>query len=200
MGTYLFVGLFAVLALLPLMATKLPVGGAVSGLTILFRKIVSICFWVSATAGLMIAFVQLAALVTRNVFGVNFIWLQESALYLFAVMFLLSTGAILLADGHVRVDVFYGKWGARRQKLIDLFGLYFFVFPIAALVMVAAAPYVVASWATMEGSADPGGIQAVFLLKTLIPIFGAILAMGTFVRVQDVLTGYRPGGDHGHVG
>ena len=99
-------------------------------------------------------------------------------------MFLLAGGAALLADEHVRVDVFYTRWSARRRALVDLAGLTVFVLPVCALIVIAAGPYVAASWAELERSPEPSGIHLVYLLKTLIPAFGVILALAAFVRME----------------
>ncbi|MEM9233821.1 MAG: TRAP transporter small permease subunit [Pseudomonadota bacterium] len=162
---------------------KSPLGGVVRGL----RGIVRGAFLISAVCSALVAVSQIAVVVTRNLFGVNFIWLQESALYYFGAMFLLAGGAILLMDAHVRVDVFYAKWSEARQRWVNLAGLYLFVIPVGMLIIWASTPYVAASWATFEGSSDPSGIQGVFLLKTLVPVFGALLIMAATVRAAELL-------------
>lgn len=157
------------------------------------ERLVRGAFYLSAGCGLLIALAQMAAVISRNVFGVNFIWLQESAIYLFAAMFLMAGGAVLLMDAHVRVDIFYARWTEKRQRWINLAGLHFFVIPVGLLIIWASAPYVHTSWSSFEGSQDPSGIQGVFLLKTLIPVFGALLIMAAAVRVGDLLEGRRHG-------
>ncbi|WOI54523.1 TRAP transporter small permease subunit [Parvularcula sp. LCG005] len=197
MVSALFYCLFAAIVLVPLIP-RLAGSPFVGGMAAAARHLVQAAFWLAAGTALLIAMAQMAALVTRNIFGINFIWLQESALYLFGAMFLLSSGAILIADGHVRVDVFYSQWTERRQRFVNLVGLYLFVFPVAALVINASLPYVLTSWQTLEGSPEPNGIQAVFLLKSLIPIFGFLLACGAFVRVNDLLSAASMSGTASH--
>ena len=46
---------------------------------------------------------------------------------------------------------------------------------MAALVFFASLPYVSASWRVLEGSAEVGGIPAVFLLKSLLPVTALLL-------------------------
>jgi TRAP-type mannitol/chloroaromatic compound transport system permease small subunit len=43
--------------------------------------------------------------------------------------------------------------------------------------IVLAFPYVVRSWTILERSRESGGLPLVFLLKTLIPAFAALLAL-----------------------
>lgn len=152
-----------------------------------FSRLTSFALKISAVSGLAIALVQMFTLITRNIFGVNFIAVQESLLYLFGVMILLGAGGILLADGHVRVDVFYSQWTNRRKRLIDVLGTYIFLLPVCILIAFAAEPYVTQSWAVLERSQEPTGIPAVFLLKSLVPIFSVLVGMAGIVRLHHLL-------------
>lgn len=130
--------------------------------------------------------VQATIVVLRSVFSVNFIWLQESTLYLFGAMFLLSSGALLLSEGHVRVDIFYGKLSEKRQQLIDLAGMVLFVLPVSALIILVSWDYVMISWAQLERSQETSGIHAVFLMKSMIPAFAALLILSAELRIMDL--------------
>ena len=147
---------------------------------------------------LAMAFVQFGVVVLRYVFGVNFIFMQESITYLHGAVFLLAAGYALIADGHVRVDIFYREAPARRKALIDLLGTYLFLFPICLLLLWTASPYVANSWAVREGSTETSGIQAVYLLKSLIPVFAVLLAMAGFTiaaKAGQTLRGKPSGGE-----
>ena len=65
---------------------------------------------------LVMALVQFAVVVLRYVFGVNFIFMQESITYMHGAVFLLAGGYALLTDDHVRVDIFYGSASPKRSK------------------------------------------------------------------------------------
>ena len=124
-------------------------------------------------------------MVLRYVFGWNSIFLQESVTYLHGSIFLLAGGYALLTNDHVRVDIFYGSASPRRRAMIDLFGCYSFLFPFCLLTIAMAAPYVANSWTAMEGSMEPSGIPAMFLLKSLIPVFALLLLAAGFVTAAD---------------
>ena len=160
----------------------------------LFRIVVNAAFALAAGAGLLMAVAQMAIIVTRNVFEVSFIWFEEIPFYLFGVMFLLSGGAILLMDAHVRVDVLYSKWTEKRQRLVDLLGLYLFTAPFGALIMIAAVPFV--ARAAGDGALNPGGIPGVLYLKALIPLFGLTVVLASAVRASDLLSGNAPHAEH----
>ncbi len=141
------------------------------------------------------ALVQFAVVVMRYVFGINFIWMQESVTYMHGAVFLAASGYALLTDDHVRVDIFYREAPAKRKALVDLLGTYLFLFPFCLLILWTASPYVGQAWAVQEGSPEQSGIQGVFLLKSLIPIFALLLAMAGFVtaaRACETLKGARP--------
>ncbi len=131
-------------------------------------------------AALLMALTQVTIVVMRYVFGINFIWLQESILYMFGFLFLLTSGYALINDEHVRVDIFYREAPKKRKALVDFVGTYIFLFPICILIIWAGGAYVARSWQVMEGSTEASGIQAVFLLKSMIPIFATLLALAGF--------------------
>ncbi len=152
--------------------------------------------WV-AWAALAMVLVQFTVVIGRYIFGVNFIWMQESVIYLHGVMFMLGAGYTLLHDGHVRVDIWYREASPRFKARVDLAGATLFLLPVCGLIWFFSWPYVVNSWAVLEGSRETSGIQAVFALKSLLLLFvfllvlqgvsmiiGAALALGGGEREQ----------------
>ncbi len=131
----------------------------------------------AAWAALAMVIVQFAVVVLRHVFGLGSIMLQESVVYLHAILFMVGSGYTLLHGGHVRVDIFYRHAAARKKALIDLAGVVIFLIPVCLLIWWVSWPYVVNSWLIFEGSRETSGIQAVFLLKTVIPLFSALTLM-----------------------
>jgi TRAP-type mannitol/chloroaromatic compound transport system permease small subunit len=64
--------------------------------------------------------------------------------------------------------------------------------PVAALLLWVSLPYVADAWAVLERSRETSGIPAVFLLKTLIPVFAlqiGLQGLALAVRAADVLAG-----------
>jgi len=136
--------------------------------------------------------VQFSVVVLRYVFATSFVAMQESVVYVHATLFMLGIAYTLLHDGHVRVDVFYANWSPRRRALVDLLGALLAVAPFCLLVLWVCWPYVAQSWATREGSMAYGGIPFTYLLKSLIPVFAALLllqALSVAIRAGLVLAG-----------
>lgn len=137
---------------------------------------------------LMMVLLQFIVVLLRYVFGVSFIALNESVLYLHAALFMIGAGYTLLVNGHVRVDIFYAKAVRRHQAMIDIFGHLALLFPSMIMVLVFTWPSVRNAWAILEGPISVGGIPASFLLKSLIPAFALLLLIQSAAcLLRDVL-------------
>jgi TRAP-type mannitol/chloroaromatic compound transport system permease small subunit len=130
-----------------------------------------------AWAALALVAVQFAAVVLRYVFGIGWIWVEESIVYLHASVFMAGAAYTLLQDGHVRVDIFYRDADEISRARVDLFGTIFLLWPVSGLILLKGWPYVAASWAILEGSPETSGIPAVFVLKSLILVFAATMML-----------------------
>lgn len=126
---------------------------------------------------LLMVLAQFAIVVGRYVFGVNSIAAQESVLYMHSALFMLAAGYTLLVDKHVRVDVFYAGLRPRTQRRIDIFGHLVLLLPSMAALLYWSWPSVRNSWAILEGPIAVGGLEAVFLLKSLIPAFCVLVML-----------------------
>jgi len=129
---------------------------------------------------LFMVLVQFIVVVMRYVFGIGSIFMQESIVYMHAIVFLGAAGYTLLHDGHVRVDIFYGSASPRRKAQINLLGVLVFLWPVCILTLNVSERFVTSSWAVLEGSPEGSGIPAVFLLKTVIPVAIVLLMLQGF--------------------
>ena len=102
-------------------------------------------------------------------------WL-EIQWYLFGAVFLLGAGYTLKHNGHVRIDILYGRLGQRGQAWIDLLGGLFFLLPLAALMAWLSWPIFAEAWRTMEHSSDSGGLLR-WPVKLLLPLGFGLLAL-----------------------
>ena len=126
---------------------------------------------------LIMVLVQFCIVIGRYVFGFNSIAAQESVLYMHATLFMLGAGFTLLVDKHVRVDVFYAKVSEAARRRIDILGHVFLLIPSMTALVYWSWPSVRNSWAILEGPISVGGIEAVFLLKSLIPAFCILILL-----------------------
>ncbi|MBT8148464.1 MAG: TRAP transporter small permease subunit [Gammaproteobacteria bacterium] len=130
-----------------------------------------------AIAWLLLFMVAIESLVVILRYGMDLgsIAAQEAVTYLHATVFLLGAGYTLQRDEHVRVDIFYRRFTARRKAWVNLFGYLLFLLPVCCYIIWESWAYVAQAWSIKETSADSGGIAGVYLLKTLIPLFALLL-------------------------
>ena len=134
----------------------------------------------------------------RYVFNTSFVFIQELEWHLFAVLFLMAAGYTHLKGKHVRVDILYTRLSPRRQALVDLVFGVLFLFPTCFLLIKSSLPFVAHSWAVLEGSPDPGGLPARYLLKAVIPVGFILIGLQgiseTIKNTYIVLRGKLPSG------
>lgn len=130
-----------------------------------------------AWLALVVVLLQFALVVARYVFGLGSIWMTEAVIYAHATLFMLAAAWTLRAGGHVRVDIFYAEASPATRAKIDLAGAVLLLLPFALVLIWLSAPYAARSWAILERSQESSGLPLVFLLKTLIPTFAALMAL-----------------------
>lgn len=138
--------------------------------------------WLTLAMALTISVLVIA----RSLFNINSIAVQESVVYMHALVFLLCFSYTAYANGHVRVDIFYRRFSQPQKAWVDALGHVFLLFPFALFILFISWNYVLQSWGwqpstntwhVKEVSADPGGLPYVYLLKSLIPLTGIMLAI-----------------------
>ncbi len=127
--------------------------------------------------------------IQRYVFGIASTKLQESVIYMHALLFLLSSASTLLAGGHVRVDILYNRLGPRGKAWTDMAGVYLALLPMCWLILSTSQSYVGGAWRILERSRESDGLPLVFLLKTAIPVFAVMMAaQGAAMAARAALT------------
>jgi TRAP-type mannitol/chloroaromatic compound transport system permease small subunit len=102
-------------------------------------------------------------------------WL-EVQWYLFAAIFLLAAGYTLLRQEHVRIDVILGRFSRRTQVKVEIFGLLFFLLPIAFTVIDMVLPLVMRAYVSGEMSSNAGGLIR-WPVFALVPVGFGLLAL-----------------------
>lgn len=128
---------------------------------------------------LVMVVVTFVIVVLRYVFGIGFIWLQESVVWMHAMVFMLGAAYTLQQEEHVRIDIFYRDMSESRRAWVNVFGVLFFIFPICGFFMLTAMDYVTTSWEIHEVSRDSGGLAypAIPMLKSVLIVMPALLAL-----------------------
>lgn len=141
---------------------------------------------------LLMVLVTFVVVVMRYVFDAGFIWLQESVIWMHAVVFMLGAAYTLRHEDHVRVDVFYRTMSETRRAWVDLVGVIIFLWPLCFLLGWKSIDFVAASWRIHEASRESGGLPypLIPLLKTvllLMPVTVAMQGVSLFSRALKTL-------------
>ena len=148
----------------------------------------------SATTGraaswltLCMVLVTFVVVVMRYVFDAGFIWIQESVVWMHAVVFMLGAAYTLQEEEHVRVDIFYRDMSARRRAWVDLLGVLVFLLPLCAFLGWKSLDFVIQSWTIGETSREPGGLPYPFIplqksVILLMPVAVALQGLSLFLK------------------
>jgi len=120
---------------------------------------------------LFMVLITFLVVVLRYGFNLGWVAMQESVMYLHAMVFLLGAAHTLRVNQHVRVDIFYRQFGQKGQARVDIFGTLVLFMPVNFFVLAMSWDYVLSSWHVLESSPEAGGLPLVFLLKSLILLF-----------------------------
>ena len=88
--------------------------------------------------------------------------------YLFGLIFLSCGGFTLLRNEHVRIDLLSSKLSRRGQVWIDIFGIAFFLMPMATVITLLSWPVFINAWQSGEMSNSAGGL-IVWPARLMIP-------------------------------
>ena len=113
----------------------------------------------------------------RYLFSFSKNWIIELEWHMFAIIFLLGSAYALQAEKHVRVDVFYQRFSKKTQAVINLLGTLIFLIPWCYLVITTSYKFFINSWYIREGSSQPGGLPARYVIKGMIVVGFILLAM-----------------------
>lgn len=132
--------------------------------------------WVAWLA-LFMGLVTFIIVVMRYGFNSGSIKLQESVVYMHALLFMLCGAYCLQQDKHVRIDIFYSHLSLRGRAWIDLVGTVFFLLPGCIFLFIISLEYVFASWSYLESSQEPSGLPYVYLLKSVLLIMPLMITL-----------------------
>ncbi len=134
-----------------------------------------------AVSWLTVAMVIVTCLVVvmRYVFDAGLIWLQESIVWMHAVVFMVGAAYTLEQEEHVRVDVFYRGMAPRRRAWVDLAGVLLFLWPLCLFLAYTSFDFVAASFNIREASRESGGLPFPLLpiLKTALLVMPLTVAL-----------------------
>ncbi len=105
----------------------------------------------------------------RYGFSLGWIWAQELEWHIMVPICLLGMSYALRHGEHVRVDVLFQSFSPRNKQAVNVIAAALAML-LSLIVIWLSIPYFLLSWNIGEGSANPGGMDYRYIVKSLIPI------------------------------
>ena len=119
-------------------------------------------------------------------------WL-EIQWYLFAAVFMLGVGYVMLKNGHVRIDFISSRLSKKTNAIIDAVGIVVFTIPLSIIMINLGWPLFERAWQTGEMSQNAGGLIRWPVLG-LVPLGFAILltqSVSELIKRLAFINGHR---------
>jgi TRAP-type mannitol/chloroaromatic compound transport system permease small subunit len=145
----------------------------------LSRAIDAINTWIGRlTMWLVLAAVLISATnaIVRKAFNIGSNAFLEIQWYLFAAVFMLGVGHVMLKNAHVRIDFISSKLGKRTNAAIDAIGIVVFTIPLSIIMIDLGWPLFMRAWVSGEMSQNAGGLIR-WPVILLVPLGFAILLL-----------------------
>ncbi|MBL8330434.1 MAG: TRAP transporter small permease subunit [Rubrivivax sp.] len=130
--------------------------------------------------------------IVRKAFNIGSNAFLEIQWYLFAAVFMLGVGYVMLRNAHVRIDFISNKLSKRTNAIIDAIGIVIFTIPLSLIMIDLGWPLFVRAFETGEMSQNAGGLIR-WPVLLLVPMGFAILtlqAVSELIKRVGFLTGH----------
>ena len=144
-------------------------------LSLLINSINKFAGYLCASLVILMTLNVFLVVILRYLFGISFIWLQETYVWMHAYIFMVGAGFTYLNNAHVRIDIIYRNSSNSYRTIVDLVGNIFLLIPFLYIIWSYSFSFVYKSWQIGEISREAGGLQMLFLLKAAILIFAFLL-------------------------
>jgi TRAP-type mannitol/chloroaromatic compound transport system permease small subunit len=129
----------------------------------------------------------------RYIFNYSANWVIETEWHLFGLIFLLGSAYTLQEDKHVRVDLYYDTFSDRKKALVDILGAVFFLIPWSITGIVTCYKYASNSFYIREGSPNPDGLPALYIIKYVMVLAFILLLLQALVSISEKVKSLKTG-------
>lgn len=146
------------------------------------------------TMWLVLAAVLISAgnAIIRKAFNIGSNAFLEIQWYLFAAVFMLGVGYVMLKNAHVRIDFISSKLSKRTNAIIDTIGIVVFTIPLSIIMIDLGWPLFMRAYTSGEMSQNAGGLIR-WPVMGLVPAGFAILllqSVSELIKRIGFLTGH----------
>ena len=130
---------------------------------------------------------MIVIIVARYFIGIGLTGIQELVMYIHALIFLGCAGYVQYKDEHVRVDIFYRDASNKYKNKVNLILGILFLMPMVFVIGYFSIDLVEMSWKIKEISTEAGGLNYVYIQKTLILLFPLSLLLTIIYQLRKKL-------------
>ena len=130
---------------------------------------------------------MIVIIVARYFLGIGLTSIQELVMYIHALIFLGCAGYVQYKDEHVRVDIFYRDASNKYKNKVNLILGILFLMPMVFVIGYFSIDLVEMSWKIKEISTEAGGLNYVYIQKTLILLFPLSLLLTIIYQLRERL-------------
>jgi len=145
---------------------------------------------ITAWSSFALALVMGGNVLLRYGFNTGSVWSQELEWHLMSPICLFGMSYALRHGEHVRVDVLFASFSDRNKFLVEFISA-LLAMALSLIIIKLSWAYVMQSWNIGEGTANPGGISARYLLKGLIPLGFALLFLQSLAQAIQYFLAWR---------
>ena len=128
---------------------------------------------------------MIVIIVARYFLGIGLTGIQELVMYIHALIFLGCAGYVQYKDEHVRVDIFYRDASNKYKNKVNLILGILFLMPMVFVIGYFSIDLVEMSWKIKEISTEAGGLNYVYIQKTLILLFPLSLLLTIIYQLRE---------------
>lgn len=147
------------------------------------KLFVGLANYLSSSVGRLISWlfypliaIMVLEIVARYVFGAPRIWVADTSLWLYGIIFMVGGAYALLQKKHVTADLFYRRLSPRGKAVVDIIGYLVFLFPLIILLFPISVDGVILSRET-------GELSLLTIWRPILWPFRAVIPVALFLML-----------------
>ena len=85
------------------------------------------------------------------------------------------------------IDIIYNILPKKIKTYISIASILLFILPMSIFLIYISIGMTIQSWSIFEGSSEAGGLDLVFILKTIIPLTGILILLQSMSQLLKIL-------------
>ncbi|WP_439561760.1 TRAP transporter small permease subunit [Roseinatronobacter sp.] len=152
----------------------------------IIEKVLELFSYLLNTIWIVLVLIIVANVTMRYAFGLNYVWIEEVQWHMYAVGFMFGIGYALMHDSHVRVDVLAANFRPKTRAWVEVVAIVGIILPMCWIIISYGIPFAEASFNRGERSSAPGGLANRWMIKSVIVLAFAYIALAAFARLLRV--------------